>query len=167
MFSLSFSMIKYILLIFIVLIFVIPGLSQSKIYLQHKTKPDRQKKLSMKRDYTFQTYDTTYYKYRILAFTDSTLMIGKLFSGDTVLISMFDITCLTMNKKVGFFEVTAYLGCILLTISPIVWAFEGGEAALGTLEGAGLLAAFSIPVLLLKEVGRKKDTKIKWYFRTG
>jgi hypothetical protein len=46
-------------------------------------------------------------------------------------------------------------------------AFEGDEAALGTLEGVAVLAVFSVPVLLLKEIGRKKDTKNKWYIRTG
>jgi len=160
-------MIKYLLFILLGILFVIPGLAQSKIYLQHQTKPHRQKQLSFKRDYTFQTYDTTYYNHRILAFTDTTLMIGKLIPGDTVLISMMDIIYLKKNKKVGVFEVSAYLGCILLTITPIVWAFEGNEAALGTLEGAALLAAFSVPVLLVKEIGRKKDTKNKWNIRAG
>jgi hypothetical protein len=141
-------------------------LGQSKIYLQHQRKPSRHKKISVNRDYTFQTSDSTYYRHRILSFTDSTLRIGANFPGDTALIYMTDIQSLRKNKKSGVFEVIAFTGLILLSVTPVVWAFEGGTAAIETLKGVGVLAAFSVPIILLKEIGRNKDTKNKWNILT-
>ena len=155
-------MIKYYLVILFIILPVFVMLGQSKIYLQHQKKPSRQKKISVNRDYTFQTSDSSYYRHQILSFTDSTLMIGTSFPGDTALLYMTDIQSLRKNKKFGVFEVTAFAGLILLTVTPVVWAFEGGTAAIETLKGVGVLAAFSVPVILLKEIGRNKDTKNKW-----
>lgn len=155
-------MIKYYLVILFILLPVLVMLGQSKIYLQHQKKPNRHKKISVNQDYTFLTSDSSYYRYRILSFTDSTLMIGANFPGDTALIYTTDIQSLRKNKKFGIFEVTAFAGLILLSVTPVVWAFEGGTAAIETLKGVGVLAAFSVPVILLKEIGRNKDTKNKW-----
>ena len=155
-------MIKYGIVIFFALFLPVHAMAQSNIYLQHQIKSNRQKKISVKRDYTFHTLDTTYYRNHILSYTDSTLMIADNFHSDTVVLSMVDIRYLEKNTKFAVFEVTAYLGLILLSVTPVVWAFEGNQAAKETLQGVGVLAAFSVPGLLLKEVGRKKDTKNKW-----
>ncbi len=145
-----------------VCLLLIPGFSQSQIYLQHKEKPNRIKKIATERLYTFQALDTTYYDCRILGLSDSTEIIVLLSKDDTLLLPTSDILSLEKNKEIGVFEVTAYLGVILLAITPVVWAFEGGEAALGTLQGVGVLAACSVPFLLLKKIGKKKDTRNKW-----
>ena len=154
-------------LILIVCLLLIPGFSQSQIYLQHKAKPNRIKKISTERLYSFQTLDSTYYDCRILDLSDSSEIIILLSQDDTVLLPISDILSLEKNKEIGVFEVTAYLGVVLLAVTPVVWAFEGGEAALGTLEGVGVLAACSVPFLLLKKIGKKKDTRNKWRIRAA
>ena len=159
-------MLKYIFVILLVLLAPLSMWAQSKIYLQHQTKPGRQKKIAINRDYTFQTQESTYSHCRILEFTDSTLTATAQYPDDTVLLSLEDIYYLRKNKKFGVFEVTAYAGIILLSITPVVWVVEGGTAAIETLQGVGVLAAFSVPFLLMKEIGRKKDTKNKWRILT-
>ena len=67
--------------------------------------------------------------------------------------------------RTGFFEVVAYTSAILLTITPIVWIFDGGDEALGTLQGAGLLAGVSVPVILAKNIGKRKDVSNDWEIR--
>jgi hypothetical protein len=65
-------------------------------------------------------------------------------------------------KKFHGFEVIATFGIIGLTISPIIWATEGNDAALEMLQASGALLAVSVPFIALREIGRKKDTKNKW-----
>jgi hypothetical protein len=155
-------MIKYGIVIFFAIFLPVYAIAQSNIYLQHQIKSNRQKKISINRDYTFHTADTIYYRTQILSWTESTLMIAANVQSDTIVLSIENIQYLEKHSKYAVFEITAYLGAILLSVTPVVWAFEGGQAAIGTLQGVGVLAAFSVPGLLLKRVGRKKDTKNKW-----
>jgi len=155
-------MIKYGIVIFFALFLQGPGMAQSNIYLQHQIKSNRQKKISIKREYTFHTADTIYYRTQILSYTDSTLMIAANVQSDTIVLSIENILYLEKHSKYAVFGITAYLGAILLSVTPVVWAFEGAQAAIGTLQGVGVLAAISIPGLLLQDIGRKKDIKNKW-----
>ena len=159
-------MIKYGIIIFFAIFLPVNANAQSNIYLQHQIKSNRQKKISLKREYTFQTSDTTYYRTQIVSWTDSTLLVVTNVKNDTIVLSVENIQYLEKHSKHAVFEVTAYLGVILLSVTPVVWAFEGGQAALETLQGVGVLAAFSVPGLLLKTIGSKKDIKNKWSIRT-
>jgi hypothetical protein len=155
-------MIKYSIVIFFALFLPFHAMAQSNIYLQHQIKSNRQKKISIKHDFTFHTADTIYYRTHILSYTDSTLMIAAKVQSDTIVLSIEDIQYLEKHPKYAIFGITAYLGAILLSVTPVVWAFEGGQAAIGTLQGVGVLAAISIPGLLLQNIGRKKDIKNNW-----
>ena len=159
-------MIKYGIVFFFALLLPGHAVAQSDLYLQHQIKSNRQKKISLRHEYTFHTVDTVFYRARILSWTDTTLIVAAKIGSDTTVLTTGNIQYLEKHSKHAVFEVTAYLGVILLTVTPVVWAFEGGAAALGTLQGAGTLAAFSVPGLLVKTIGRKKDFKNKWSIRT-
>jgi hypothetical protein len=151
----------------IFIFFFTPGFGQSRILLQHMNKPNVQRKISPKRVYNINTSDSTYHRYRILALSDSTLKIDSELREDPRDIPVTDIEQLEKVKKYGFFEVMGTLGVIGLTITPVVWAFEGNEEALGMLEASGVLLAGSVPIILLKDIGRKKDMRKKWKFFRG
>lgn len=165
--SLGIKPVFYAGIIVILISFFTPCFGQSKLYLQHRDKPNRQKKISPKKEYIIQTKDTTFYKYRIISFSDSTLKVGSELKKDFRDIPTKDIEQLEKAKKVGVFELIGTLGVIGLTITPIIWATEGNEEALGMLGASGVLLAASVPVILIKDIGRKKDLRKKWKIYIG
>ena len=157
----------YVVFISILVSCFTPSFGQSKIYLQHRYKPNRQKQISPKKEYIIQTTETTFYNYHIISFSDSTLNIRSGSKEDSREIPMNEIEQLEKAKSFGAFEVIATLGIIGLTITPIIWATEGNEEALGMLEVSGVLLAASVPVVLMKDIGRKKDMRNKWKLSKG
>ncbi|WP_373521837.1 hypothetical protein [Aquiflexum sp.] len=73
-----------------------------------------------------------------------------------------NIQTIVKNVNPGFFGFIGYLGVIMLSGTPVIWAFEGNKEALGMLEAAGGLMAISAPFILVKEIGRKKNMESKW-----
>jgi hypothetical protein len=151
----------------IFLSFFTPGSGQSNVYLQHRYKPNVQRKISPKRVYNINTSDSTFYSYHILALSDSTLKVNSESRQDLRDIPVGDIEQLEKVKNYGVFEVVGTLGIIGLTITPIIWATEGNDEALGMLEASGVLLASSVPIILLKDIGRKKDMRKKWKLING
>lgn len=150
-------------LVFILLLSgLIPCFSQSYIYLQHNLKPNRQKKISFKKEYKIQTSDSVFYRQQISYYSDDTLLISSRCCPQTLKLPFSDITSIEKSKKYGVFEVIGTIGIIALSVTPVIWATEGNEAALGMLEVSGVFLAASAPFLAIKEIGRKKDTKTKW-----
>ncbi len=142
--------------------FLTPCLSQSALYLQHREKPDLQKKVSLKKEYKFKTSDTTLYRHRIASFSSDSLMLFSEHTSAFIKININDIYYLEKEKKYGAFEILGTIGMIALSITPVIWATEGNEEALGMLQVSGVFLACSAPFLAIKEIGRKKDTKNKW-----
>jgi hypothetical protein len=155
-------------LVFMLLLFsLIPSFSQSELYLQHKLKPNRQRKISFKKEYEIQTSDTIFYHHQISYFSDDTLLISSKCCPQSLKLPFSDITSIEKSKKYGVFEVIGTIGIIALSVTPVIWATEGNEAALGMLEVSGVFLAASAPFLAIKEIGRKKDTKTKWMIKVG
>ena len=152
----------YLVFAAVLFLYITPCFGQSKLYLQHRYKPNRQKNISLKKEYIFQTKDTTLYRYQITSFSDTSLKIRSRSKADSIQIPVIDIKRIEKAKKYGVFEVVATLGLIGLSITPVIWATEGSEEALGMLEASGFLLAVSVPILVIKEVGRKSDAKSKW-----
>ena len=145
----------------------IPCISQSEIYLQHRYKPNRQKKINLNHSYTVQTIDSAYYRAKLTGYSKDSLTIYSEYADQYTNIAIDEVLYLEKLKKSHIFEVIATLGIIGLTITPIVWATEGNEEALGMLQASGVLLAASVPFVALKEMGRKKDTKSKWVICTS
>jgi hypothetical protein len=139
-----------------------PCISQSDIYLQHKYKPNRQKKIDFNHAYTIQTIDSTYYKARVSVYSKDTLALYSEYANHVSKILIKEVIYVEKVKKFHGFEVIATFGIIGLTISPIIWATEGNDAALEMLQASGALLAVSVPFIALREIGRKKDTMNKW-----
>lgn len=165
------SVLKLQIVFFLVFLFLVsaltPCFSQSDIYLQQRLKPNRQKKISFKKEYEIQTADTIFYRHQISYFSDDTLLLSSNCCPQPFKLAFIDITYIEKSKKYGGFEIIATIGIIALSITPVIWATEGNDAALEMLEVSGVFLACSVPVLLLKEAGRKKDTKTKWKICTG
>ena len=165
--QLAFKAVKSLVFTVIFISIFAPGFGQSKIYLQHRDKPHVHRKISPKRVYRINTSDTILYRYHILALSDSTLKVDSESRQDPRDIPVNDIELLEKTKKSGVFEVVGILGVIGLTITPIIWATEGSQEALGMLEASGVLLASSVPIILLKDIGRKKDMRKKWKLING
>ena len=166
----SLPAIKAVVKLSLVVIFIslcTPSSGQSKIYLQHRYKPNVQRKISPKRVYNINTSDSTFYSYHILALSDSTLKVNSDSRQDLRDIPVSDIEQLEKGKRYGVFELMGILGVIGLSITPVIWAVEGNEEALGMLEASGVLLASSVPIILLKDIGRKKDMRKKWKLING
>lgn len=157
----------YLVFVALLLSYVTPGFGQSKLYFQHRDKPHRQKNISPKKEYTLQTTDTTFYRYRIISLSNDILKINSSSMEDTLGIPVMNIEWIEREKDFAAFEVIGMLGVICLTITPVIWAVEGNEEALGMLEASGGLLAVSVPIILLKEIGRKKDMRKKWKINRG
>lgn len=140
----------------------VSALAQSNLYLQHQEKPSRHQKIKQKSKYNIITTDTVFYGYHLLKIENDELTIGRNETGSEEVLHISDIQTLVKHVKGGVFEVIGTLGVIMLSITPVVWAFEGNEEALGTLNAAGWLVAISAPFIIAKEIGRKKDMKSKW-----
>ena len=143
-----------------------PCMSQSDIYLQHRYKPNRQKRINLNHTYTVQTIDSTYYHSKLSIYSKDSLTLYSEGNDKATHIGFNEVSCLERKKKSYIVEAVAIVGIICLTISPIIWATEGNEAALEMLEASGALLAVSVPFWVLKEIGRKKDTKNKWMIST-
>ncbi len=156
------------LLFFVLFLFLSLGIQgQSRLYLQHQEKSHRQKDIRFKRNYTITTDNRTYRNYRLVSFTDSTITWTAKSDQDTVTVFLDQIQILRKEKKFLVFEITAMFSAIGLMITPLIWATEGGEEALGALEAFGTLLAVTVPVVLIREIGRNKNTRGKWKICTS
>jgi hypothetical protein len=144
------------------LTFFISVTAQSRLFFQHQEKPGRQKKIDQKWDYNIVTMDTAFNSYHLLDIDNDNLIISQSESGDMVALKILDIKTIEKKIKFGVFDAIGTLGVIMLSITPVVWAFEGNQEALGTLEAAGGLLAISVPFLAIREIGRKKNMEYKW-----
>ncbi|WP_373492668.1 hypothetical protein [Aquiflexum sp.] len=138
------------------------ALAQSVLYLQHQEKPSRHQKIKQKSKYNIITNDTVFYGYHLLKIESDELTIFRNESGSEEVLHISEIQTLVKNVNPGFFGFIGYLGVIMLSGTPVIWAFEGKEEALGMLEAAGGLMAISAPFIIAKEIGRKKNMKSKW-----
>ncbi len=155
-------MTKEILITIFFLTICVSALAQSQLYFQHQEKPARHQKIKQKSKYNIITTDTVFYGYHLLKIENDELTIFRSETGSEEVLHISDIHKIVKNVKYGVFEVIGTLGVIMLSITPVVWAFEGNVEALGTLNAAGGLLAISAPIIIAKEIGRKKNMKSKW-----
>ena len=151
--------------VFLIILMVFAGQSlsaQSSIFIENKSHEGRIRKLNSDRQYTVFTSDSVYRYHKLGVVNDSTLSLISQTDAPALSIRIKDINYLKKEPKTGVFEVIAYTGAILLSITPVVWAFDGRDEALGTLQGAGLLAAVSVPVIVGKNAFKKKDMINHW-----
>ena len=137
-------------------------MAQSRLFFQHQEKQSRHRKIKQNWNYTIVTIDTAFYRYHLLNIDNGNLIISENKSKNVVVLNISDIHTIEKKVKYGVFDFIGTVGVIMLCITPIVWAFDGNEEALGTLEAAGGLLAISAPFLVLREIGRKKNMKRKW-----
>jgi hypothetical protein len=155
-------MTKNIFIAFLLLSICISASAQSSLYFQYNEKPSRHQRIKQKWKYNIITNDTVFYGYHLLKIEDDELTIYRNETASEEVLHVSDIQTIVKNVKYGVFDVIGTLGVIMLSITPVVWAFEGNEEALGTLEAAGGLIAISAPFIVVREIGRKKDLKNKW-----
>lgn len=158
---------RTIVIIYLLLLMAGSTLCQSRLYLQHTEKPGRQKNISFRRNYSLSTEDQRFQDYRLVSFTDSTATWSSRYQADTITLNFDQIIMLRKGKKFQVIEVTAALSAIGLMITPLIWAVEGGEEARGSLEAFGTLFAVTVPLVLLRETGRNKDTRSRWQFNVA
>jgi len=139
-----------------------PCMGQSEIYLQHRSKPNRKKIINLNHTYTVRTIDSSYYHVKLSIYNKDTLILNCEGFNNSTDIAIDEVIFLEKVKKSYVLKAVATIGIIGLTISPIIWATEGNEAALGMLQVSGVFLAASVPFLIIKEIGRKKNTKNKW-----
>ena len=155
-------------IIYIVLFsFGIPCFGQAQLYLQHRDKPHRQENISLSKEYTFKTADSTFTKYRIIAFSEEDLLISSISLEDTVQIAFKDINGLIKVRKFGLFEAIGTLGLVCLTSTPALWATGRSDEASDMMLISGFLLAVSVPVIAARRIGRKRDIKTKWSIRVN
>jgi len=142
--------------------FVTPCFGQAKLYLQHRNKPHRQQNISLNNGYNFRTTDSTYTKYRIIAFSEEDLLISSIFKEDTVQVSFEDIDRIIKVRKFGLFEAIGTLGLVCLASAPALWATGNGDEASDLMLISGFLFTVSVPIIAVRRIGTKKDTKTKW-----
>ena len=156
----------YIGFVALLLGFVSPAFGQNSLYLQHRYKPNRQAKIWLDKEYKFQTPDTTFSKYRIVAFSEQDLLISSLEPRDTVQISFDEIEKLTRVKKFGFVEAVGTVGLLCLCSAPFLWATGRGDEATDMAVIGGSLLTLTLPIIGVKRIGTKKNTKTKWAIRS-
>lgn len=139
-----------------------PGFGQTQLYLQHRHKPHRQENLSLNKEYIFKTYDSTFSKYHIIAFSEDDLLISSIAWKDTLQVPFKDIKGIVKVKKFGLIEAIGVLGLVCLSTTPGLWATGNSEEASDMLIISGFLLTVSMPFIAIKQIGRKKDTKSKW-----
>ena len=140
--------------------------SQNRLFLQYQENPLRQKNIKPKWQYTVIMKDTVFYGYHLVKLERDELTIADHQFGHELHVMVSDIKTLKKHSKSGVFNVVAYAGMIMLSITPVVWATEGGDEALGTLKAAGGLLAISIPFIFVMKLGSKKDLTSKWKLAT-
>jgi hypothetical protein len=138
------------------------GFGQKQLYLQHRDKPHRREIISLKREYIFKTTDSTFTKYRIIAFSEEDLLISSISLEDTVQIAFKDINGLIKVRKFGLFEAIGTLGLVCLTSTPALWATGRSDEASDMMLISGFLLTVSVPVIAARRIGRKRDIKTKW-----
>jgi len=155
-------MTKEIFITIFIITICVSALAQSKLYFQHQEKPSRHQKIKQKSKYNIITTDTVFYGYHLFKIENDELTIFRNESGSEEVLHISDIQTIVKNTNSGFFGVPGYLGAIMLSTTPVIWAFEGKEEALGMVEAGGWLMAISAPFIIAKEIGRKKNMKSKW-----
>ena len=155
-------MTKEIFITIFIITICVSALAQSKLYFQHQEKPSRHQKIKQKSKYNIITTDTVFYGYHLLKIENDELTIFRNESGSEEVLHISDIQTIVKNDNSGFFGFLGYLGAIMLSTTPVIWAFEGKEEALGMVEAGGWLMAISAPFIIADEIGRKKNMKDKW-----
>lgn len=164
----SFSVFEKLMALVLILILsslLTPGFGQSKIYLQHQVKPHRQISISLNKEYTFKTADSTFTKYHIVTFSEKELLISSIESKDTVQLLFADIERIVKIRKFGLFEAIGTLGLVCLISTPGLWATGRSDEASDMLLISGFLLTVSVPVVAVRRIGRNKDIKNKWTIR--
>lgn len=185
---------KSVLFLLVILTFIsrVDLHGQSDIYLQHRKKPNRQKKLDLQLIYLIKTTDTLYYN-KIVDYSDSYLVITEshrenkdtavydpvkgsfvyeaMYQTDTVIIQFSDILYLkkdlfknrALEEYGGCYSFVTIIGSLI--ILPITY-FQSGAAALN--KGviiSGSILAITLPLWFLGTRKIKYDLKGKWKFQ--
>ena len=79
--------------------------------------------------------------------------------------SFADIERIVKIRKFGLFEAIGTLGLVCLISTPGLWATGRSDEASDMLLISGFLLTVSAPVVAVRRIGRKKDTKNKWNIR--
>ena len=157
--------INFFAFVAVLLLSVSPGFGQTQLYLQHRDKPHRQEIVSLKKEYIIKTTDSTFTKYRIIAFSEEDMLISSILREDTVQIPFNDIERLIKVRKFGLFEAIGTLGLVCLASAPALWATGRSDEASDMMLISGFLFAVSLPVIAGRRIGRKRDIKTKWTIR--
>jgi hypothetical protein len=154
--------VKYIVCVALLFSLATPCFGQAQLYLQHRYKPHRQENISLIKEYTFKTADSTFAKYRIATFSEEDLLIHSISRGDTIQLPIEDIERLTRVRKFGLFEAIGTLGLVCLVSAPALWVTGRGDEASDMMLISGFLFTVSVPIIAVRRIGTKRNTKTKW-----
>lgn len=135
---------------------VAPCFGQAQLYLQHRGKPHRQENISLNKEYDFRTTDSTYTKYRIIAFSDEELLIGSISKEDTLQVPFRNIERIIKVRKFGLFEAIGTLGLVCLASTPALWVTGRSDEASDLTLISGFLLTVSVPIVAVRRIGTKK-----------
>ena len=159
------STIKYIACVAVLFSLATPCFGQAQLYLQHRYKPHRQENILLIKEYTFKTADSTFTKYRIVTFSEEDLLIHSVSRGDTIQLPIEDIERFARVRKFGLFEAIGTLGLVCLVSTPALWVTGRGDEASDMMLISGFLFTVSVPIIAVRRIGTKRNTKTKWTIR--
>jgi hypothetical protein len=160
------------------------ALSQDKLILEQRGKPEKTKELEFDREYHFHLLDTTYYYRKILGISSDTIMVTtwvmnpRKIEGDTLpymvqdtlRISKSDIEIIRKDwfksrkwlEPFGYVLIGAAMGVILLPVAAID---EGSDGVQQWLLFEAVLLGISLPPLFIGTRRTKYDLNKKWRIR--
>lgn len=124
----------------------------------------------MDKDFTFKYLVDEYAYGRVIHFTKTSLTVMKKDSTE-VTIDFADIDIIErdiyQNRRwLEPFIVFGAVAPVMVLATPVVWAVEDGDAALETLQIAGIFAAITAPPLLIGLRKERYNLRKKWRIET-
>lgn len=159
------------LVISFVLLFSLTMLGQQELVIKHRFKPNKQKSLKLKKEYTIITTDSIYKKIKIIDFTDTSMMIVRHWTfNDTIQESFAEIEMIEKHWSVhkDLYGVSAHLlifSIFFLGATAYSFAFEDADEANRITLFIGVLLAVPFTTFtIINHIKNKYDLQDKWEF---
>ena len=159
------------LIISFVILFSLTMFGQQELVIRHRFKPNKQKNLGLKKEYTIITADSIYKWIKIIDFTDTTMTIVRHWTfNDTIQASFAEIEMIEKHWSVhkDLYEGSLYLllfSIVSLGGSAYRFAIEDDDESGRILLLTGVLLAVPFTTFtIINHIKNKYDLQHEWEF---
>jgi hypothetical protein len=159
------------LIISFVILFSLKMFGQQELVIKHRFKPNKQKSLKLKKEYTITTADSIYKRIKIIDFTNTSITIVKHWPfNDTIQASFAEIQIIKKHWSVNgdIRGATGYLLFFSMFFAiggTYSWVIEGDESAASEIFLVAVCCAVPlVTVIALEQIRNKYDLQQDWEF---